>query len=112
MFEDANSHETVQKYLPSVLKTSGVPETLEDYTQAYGYLAPLLLSTMQKDRQVSVVSGPAPARPTLQIHQPVSPLSGSCFTSVNYVMCSNQMRAQTITCVWTFMCMKLGFPFE
>lgn len=55
-----------------MLKLSGMPETLEDYTQAYGYLAPLLLSAVQKDRQVNIVSGPAPARPTLQIHQPVS----------------------------------------
>ncbi|KAK7499297.1 hypothetical protein BaRGS_00009557 [Batillaria attramentaria] len=58
------------KYLPSVLKSSGVNETVEDYTNAYGYLGSLLLNSIQKERQVSVISPLTTGRPTLQIQQP------------------------------------------
>ncbi|KAK7090212.1 hypothetical protein V1264_010042 [Littorina saxatilis] len=56
------------KYLPSVLKASGVAETVEAYTETYGYLGPVLFNCIQKERQVSVLSTAAPSRPTLQIH--------------------------------------------
>ncbi|PVD18299.1 hypothetical protein C0Q70_20848 [Pomacea canaliculata] len=64
-----NIKKQLSKYLPSALKSSGVPETVEDYTTNYGYLGPLLLSSIQKERQVSVLPSLVPARPTLQIQQ-------------------------------------------
>jgi hypothetical protein len=60
------------------MKTTGVPETLEEYTNAYGsYLGPQLLALVQpKDRQpVSILSTPVQPRTSLQIHHTVSTLS-------------------------------------
>lgn len=65
-----NIKKIVLKYIPAYLKTSrAATDTVEEYTNDYGYFGPLLHAAVIKER-ASSTSGPTiPQKPTLQISQ-------------------------------------------